>query len=164
MVFGPSCRPPSQVPVDHRSEAKREPEAEVLLEVRAKVVEVEVVKDLEGLSPGQNVLGDLLSLHRQERGHSLDHFRLMRLNVQLQVRGQSGLEVRPDPVLDVVVELALVHVEHQRVRMEGIGELVDKNGQTTDFLAEGLADLVLNVLGYLKFARRRVCSLIRILA
>ena len=35
----------------------------------------------------------------------------MRLHIQLQVRGQSALQVGTDPVLDVVIQSRLVHVD-----------------------------------------------------
>ena len=58
-----------------------------------------------------------------------------------------GLEVGPDPALDVVVQLALVHVEDEGVGVEGVVELVDEDGEPPDLLGEGLAHLVLDVLG-----------------
>ena len=70
---------------------------------------------------------------------------LMRLDVQLQVGRQPALQVRPDSVFDVVIQPRLVDVDDQRVRVEGVVEVVDEDRQTPDLLAHGLAHLVLDV-------------------
>ena len=69
----------------------------------------------------------------------------MRLDVQLQVGRQPALQVRPDSVFDVVIQPRLVDVDDQRVRVEGVVEVVDEDRQTPDLLAHGLAHLVLDV-------------------
>lgn len=71
---------------------------------------------------------------------------LMGLDVQLKIGGQAVPQVRPDPALDVVVQPRLVDVDHQRIRMEGVVEVVDHHRQPPDLLAHRLADFLLHVL------------------
>ena len=99
-------------PVDEAADAQGELEAQVLLEVTAQVVAIEVIQHLECLSSRQNVPRDSLFLQRQQRRHALHHVLLLGLHVELEVGAEPGLEVAANTILDMMIQFALVDIHH----------------------------------------------------
>jgi len=94
-----------------------------------------VIQHLECLVSRENVPGDGLFLQRQQGHHPLHHVLLLGLHVELEVGAQSGLQIAAHSVLKMTVQLGLEDIDHERVRVEGVVELVDEDRQPTDLLA-----------------------------
>ena len=105
-------------PVDEAAEAQGELEAQVLLEVTAQVVAIEVIQHLEC--------------------HALHHVLLLSLHVELEVGAEPGLEVATHTILDMMIQFALVDIHHQRIRVEWVAELIHEDREAPDLLAQPL--------------------------
>lgn len=120
---------------DEGSDAPREAELKVLVEVGAQVVTIEPVEDLEGLSARQHRSRHLLFILRQQIGHARCHLALAVLNVELQRSGKARTHITAKAILHVQVQLLFVHIQHQRLRVERQVELVHQRSQAVNFIA-----------------------------